>query len=48
MLDIKKSQIVIASYHVNFQCCGAGPTLTRLRHRLRLPAPDNNIFGTQI
>ena len=28
------------------QCCGAGPTLTRLR--LPAPAPDNNIFATQI
>ena len=26
------------------QFCGAGPTLTRFR----LPAPDNNIFVTQI
>ena len=32
------------------QCCGAGPTLTRLWFRLRLPAlaPDYNIFVTQI
>ena len=28
------------------QCCGAGPTLARFR--LPAPAPDNNIFVTQI
>ena len=28
------------------QCCGAGPTLTRLR--FWLPAPDDYIFVTQI
>ena len=32
--------------HDHDQCCGAGPTLTRLR--LPAPAPDNNIFVTQI
>ena len=35
-------------FNAHQQCCGAGQTLTRLRFRLPAPAPDNNIFETQI
>ena len=40
--------VVMAKRHMYKQCCGAVPTLTRLRFRLPAPAPDNNIFNTNL
>ena len=51
---LSRIRIYTKVVRIRNQCCGTGPILTgsgsgyRLQHRLPAPAPDNNIFVTQV